>query len=79
VSSAIGQRLDQLSPTIELRSDEEERQIDDQMDMPLDVNISKEDLVHSLPSSLRKSLNLALFSVESADNRDLMRAVGQTA
>ena len=110
-SSAIGQRLDQFSPTIELRSDDEERQIadqmcssriddegmmisgvlcgggfhpDDQMDMPLDMNISIEDLVHLFATSsvqingILTPINLALFSVESADNRDLMRAVRRT-
>jgi hypothetical protein len=52
--------------------------LDDQMDIDLDWKSSTEDLVHSLPSSLRQSIHLTLFSVESTVNRDLMRAVGST-
>ena len=54
------------------------------MDMALDVNISTEDRVHLFATSsaqingILTPINLALFSVESADNRDPMQPVRRT-
>ncbi|CAF1219814.1 unnamed protein product [Adineta ricciae] len=80
-----------FAPTMELRLDEGQLKtcvlcgldfnpvtntslyLDHDMDIGFDVQISTEDLINKI----RKQMNLALYSAESAENNDLMRSINQ--